>query len=293
MRAFCLSIHSTYQCAHSGACCTAGWPIAIESGGLKTRIPVTAEGACVFFDRDGGRLCAIQRDAGVEAMPTACRNFPRITLRDPRGIFVTLSHFCPTAARMLLTAEEIAIVEAPASISLGGHAEGLDATGVMPPLLRPGMLMDLEGYTAWEQAAIGVLNDRRYAPHEAVEIIAAATRDAGEWSPGRTTLASTIVAAFERARAAHRSADTREHPSFEHALKAFLSAHLFASWAAYEGEGLQAVVETVRTALDLVGTAFATDNEFIDSVRAADLRLRHHISGTPLTPDPFHLTPDP
>ena len=28
--AYCLSIHARYPCAHSGACCTAGWPIPVE-----------------------------------------------------------------------------------------------------------------------------------------------------------------------------------------------------------------------------------------------------------------------
>src|SRR5215204_5054161 len=159
MRAYCLSVHATYRCAHAGACCTAGWPIPIEPEKLRAVwglartagtpdddrfVPVAADGGCVFFDRADGRLCAIQRDAGVALMPDACRNFPRVTLRDARGIFITLSHFCPTAARLLLTSRDIAIVEAPPSLSLDGGAEGLDATAVMPPLLRRGMLMDLD-----------------------------------------------------------------------------------------------------------------------------------------------------
>ena len=35
--------------------------------------------------------------------------------------------------------------------------EGLDAREALPPLLRPGMLTDLEGYDAWERAAIALL----------------------------------------------------------------------------------------------------------------------------------------
>jgi hypothetical protein len=274
MRAFCLSIHANYQCAHSGACCTAGWPIAIESGGLKTILPVTADGACVFFDRDGGRLCAIQRDSGIERMPVACRNFPRVTLRDRRGVFITLSHYCPTAARLLLEAQDIAIVAAPASISLDGAAEGLDATTVMPPLLRPAMLMDLDGYTAWENAAIGVLNDRRYPARLALEVVATATTDVRNWTPGGETLAAAVGRAFDRARASHASGPGGQGP-YEHAVKSFLAAHLFASWAAYHDRGLMAVVKAVHLAFDLVDRQHRDDETFIESVRSADLHLRH------------------
>ena len=49
-------------------------------------------GACVFYDTDHDRLCSIQRDAGIELMPSACRNFPRVTLRDrARGIHHALA----------------------------------------------------------------------------------------------------------------------------------------------------------------------------------------------------------
>jgi hypothetical protein len=299
MGAFCLTFHARYACAQSGACCTAGWPIPIESERLKNlvrctagarggaadtpvnSIPIAADGACIFFDRHRGRLCAIQRDLGIEAMPTACRNFPRVSLRDPRGIFITLSHFCPTAARLLLHADDIAIVEAPPSLSLHGAVDGLDATTVMPPLLRPGMLMDFEGYTIWERAAIGVLNDRRYSARFAVDLIAQATQDASGWGPGGEPLASRIGTAFDRARSSPEPCqDTRQQP-YEHPVKAFLAAHLFASWAGYQGGGMKSIVDAVSTALDLVGTEFSNDNDFIDAARAADLRLRHSADSAP------------
>jgi hypothetical protein len=91
-------------------------------------------------------------------------------LSDSRGVFITLSHFCPTAAALLLDDREITIVEAPASLSLNGAVEGLDATGVLPPLLGPGMLTDADGYTAWEREAVGVFNDRRRTAQDALAI---------------------------------------------------------------------------------------------------------------------------
>jgi hypothetical protein len=299
MTAFCLSMHTGYRCAHSGFCCTAGWPIPIEAEqveALRERgvIPLNDaaypvilhqahpepasivgtkhDGACVFHD---GRLCVIHRDAGPALLPAACRNFPRVALRDPRGLFVTLSHFCPTAAGLLLTAGDISIVEAPASISLDGEVEGLDATSVMPPLLRHGMLMDLEGYDTWERLGIAVLNDARYSARRALTIISAATDDACDWRPGRGTLSIRITRAFEDARSMHAAIEQPMPSSFERALKAFLAAHLFANWTAYQGSDLSAVVESLESILALVGGEFSNEQSFIEAVRAADLRLRH------------------
>ena len=57
---------------------------------------------CVFFEPRRGNLCAIQRQMDHSHLPSACRHFPRVAVIDPRGTFVTLSHVCPTAARMLI-----------------------------------------------------------------------------------------------------------------------------------------------------------------------------------------------
>jgi Fe-S-cluster containining protein len=327
MRTSCLSIHAAYACEHSGACCRAPWPIPLEEAqvwrlraqglvpetgslpvrplespvnGMTLRLATGGNGACVFFDAEGGRLCRIHRQAGPDMLPSTCRAFPRIALRDARGLLITLSHYCPTAARLLLNAGDILIVHAPASLSLGGEIGGLDATAVLPPLLRPGMLMDLEGYAKWEQEAIAVLNDGLLTAQDAVGVIRAATRDTCQWQPGVETLAEQASRAFVRARAgvpqrgasaladapADRrrlgggwSAPRRDRAAgvsrLEHATKAFIAAHLFASWAAYQEGGLCAVVDAVEAALALVGTGHADDESFLSTVRAADLRLRH------------------
>lgn len=300
MRAYCLSFHANYACRHAGACCKAGWPIAIESDkvyALRTRglpksdtltpvqcgtahdphtlIPKTDDGACAFYDAHDG-LCAVHRDAGPELLPTACRNFPRVALRDSRGLFITLSHFCPTAAHLLLSNGPISIVDAPDSLSLGGEVEGLDATNVMPPLLRPDMLMDLAGYDAWERAGLAVLNEPARSARSALTVITAATEDACRWSPGRESLSARVCAAFKRARS------TLDHQRLQASnvvvdspLKRFLAAHLFASWAPYRpSASLMAVIESLERALSLTGE-HATDHDFIAAVREADLRLRH------------------
>ena len=212
-------------------------------------------------------------------------------------MFITLSHFCPTAAALLLDDRDITIVEAPASLSLDGAVEGLDATGVLPPLLRPGMLTDAEGYAAWEAEAIGVWNDRRYAAEDALAIVAAATDDVCGWRPGTETLATRARRAFDRARSAWDRPPALQTP-IEHAIKSFLAAHQFASWHAYQDGGLQAVVGAVETAFATFAEEHALRRRpagpdhsrtarapFISAVRAADFRLRH--SRTDVRPRPL------
>jgi hypothetical protein len=246
----------------------------------------TVGDACVFYEPDR-RRCAIHRQAGPATLPTACRNFPRITLTDRRGVFITLSHFCPTAAALLLEDRDITIVDAPASLSLNGAVEGLDATGVLPPLLGPGMLTDAEGYSAWERAAVGVFNDRRYTAEDALAILSAATEALCKWRPGAETLEARVHDAFDRARGGRDLSSSSDRPS-EQAIKSFLAAHLFASWHPYEDGGLPAAVRAVETAFVTLREELAPRLRsgralrlrsgrapFIAAVRAADFRLRH------------------
>ena len=306
-RHHCLSIHAGYACAHVGACCTAQWPIPAEQRLIDAvragRVPVsgapfetasaadgsrlsilatTVDGACVFFEPRAGRLCAVHRTVGPALLPSACRNFPRVALRDPRGVFVTLSHYCPTAARLLLLDQELAIVDAPARLTLDGEVEGLDATDVLPPLLRPGMLMSLDAYDMWEREAVATLNDRTLPPAAAVNAISMATATARDWRPGEGQLCGAIEDAFAGARKATPS--QRSVSRTEHAIKSFLAAHAFASWAAYQQGGLSAAAAAVQTALTELERVLATlrrdgsqdaDDTFMTAVRQTDFLLRH------------------
>jgi hypothetical protein len=170
-------------------------------------------------------------------------------------------------------------VNAPPSLSLNGGVEGLDATGVLPPLLGPGMLTDAEGYSAWEREAVGVFNDRRYTAENALTIISVATDAVCRWRPGAETLEARVHAAFDRARGARDLSSASDRPS-EHAIKSFLAAHLFASWHPYQDGGLQAAVRAVETAFVTLREELASRLRpgrapFIAAVRAADFRLRH------------------
>ena len=163
------------------------------------RDPVVArrpDGTCIFFNRDGRRLCIIHGVAGLDALPSACRHFPREILEDPRGSFISLSHYCPTAAALLLDADPsdaLTIVRAAPPLRIDGPIEGMDAVTALPPLLRPGVLSDLEGYDAWERGCLATLARPDLTYRRALGIIAAATDEIRKWSPGEESLATRVA----------------------------------------------------------------------------------------------------
>ena len=289
----CLSVHARYVCAHAGACCRATWPIPVEDRLLEPLravgivigpdrvVPARADGQCVFFEADAGRLCTIHRRAGASSLPSVCRHFPRVVVIDPRGASMTLSHFCPTAAGLLFPPTPLAIVEAPASLALDGQVEGLDATAVLPPLLSQGVLTDWEGYSAWEEAAVELFNVEGLGPEQAVERLKRATDKTCSWRPGREPLAAAVRRAFS-----DPALDERDHPDrwngFGRAVKAFLAAHTFASWEAYGPEGLRAIPRATRHALTVLAATLRqsgtiTRDTLVESFRATDWRLRHQV----------------
>src|SRR6187399_1245491 len=156
---FVLSFHAGYQCRGEGVCCTSGWPIPIEDDRAARVASALAEGrltaarpfarlhegelmlavvndACVFYRAGRDLGCGIQRALGHEALPLACRQFPRVSVRDPRGQSVTLSHYCPTAAAMLGRNGPATIVDSPAGFPADAEYVGLDASAGLPPRLR-------------------------------------------------------------------------------------------------------------------------------------------------------------
>jgi hypothetical protein len=270
-----------------------------------------AGGSCVFFDRDGGRLCAIHREAGVEALPSACRHFPRKILRDLRGTFISLSHFCPTAAAMLLARDPLQVVEAHPPLRLSEPIEGLDATDALPPLVRPGVLCDLEGYSAWEQASVATFARADLGYQDALDLVAAATEHIRDWNPGHGTLSERVHTAFLDARAeagADRHAQSRAletvgalaagsdlahvdrfeatwqelipfaPPRFDVAMKNYLAARVFANWIAYQGRGLRSIVEWLRTCAAIVRHQMVR--------RTLEFHASAHTTGAGLALDP-------
>jgi hypothetical protein len=351
---YSLSIHADYKCRHSGACCTADWDVPVElpvyrslderlrSGSL--RVAPTAEplppfivepdlpddaaamlertdrGECVFFERNS-HLCVVHRDAGESALPATCRHFPRLAVADSRGTFVTLSHFCPTAASMLFR-EDVAleIVAGPAAFPPADY-DGLTVTADdLPPLLSPSMLMDAPGYDAWEQHMV-----RRCAADQPPEsVLATLASDASRltnWRPGAGTLeefVKNLPEEFVSAPAPESLAgslrryddvvtaipdDLRPPPeregldeayaayvrpvwrSFRQPINRYLAAKAFASWTAYQGTGVAAIVRGLEAALALVrieasrqcrdGRRDLDRDLLLEAFRRADFALNH------------------
>ena len=239
MRYFWLNFHLPYTCRHSGACCTAGWPIPIEPDrvvalGRSGTLPQDEHGACVFHS---GR-CTV-----YPHRPMSCVHFPYVCLIDARGVRVTLSHYCPTAASLLFEHRgPIAIVEGPPPIAGLEIPEGLDARESLPPLRAPNVLMSYDEFSEWE----------------------------------RNELASLTPMSGDSA--------------FAPVIERFLAAKVFGNWAAYQGDGIPAIREAVRTAhrvlMDEIETACREAGRSLDAdvllraIRETDLRLLHRFDGS-------------
>lgn len=117
-------------------------------------VAVGADGHCMLHQPD---RCTVHGVLGRERLPSACRHFPRVCLIDPRGVFVTLLHYCPTAAWLLFDDRPVSVMEG-SDVGRGhGAPEGLDARETWPPLLTDRVLMDYDSYALWEAHAIDVL----------------------------------------------------------------------------------------------------------------------------------------
>lgn len=319
---YALSIHADYRCRHSGECCSTDWDVPIElpiyrsledavrrgrllaSPAAADVPPFTVEpdlpdgaaaifgrterGTCVFFD-DRSRLCIVHRDLGETALPATCRHFPRLAVRDARGTFVSLSHFCPTAAEMLFRDDvALEIVAEPPAFPPADY-EGLVVTAEdLPPLLQPRMLMDLDGYTAWERHMVARCAAVARTPES---VLATLERDAAlirTWAPGRDSLTQAIAALpgdfVDAAAPEALDVSLRRHadamaavpdelrpaadedrlgdayvafvraswPGFSAPLDRYLAAKAFATWTAYQGRGVATIVRGLDAALALV-----------------------------------------
>ena len=224
-------------------------------------------------------------------MPVACQQFPRIALRDRRGTFVTLSHFCPTAARLLLEASgSLDIVPTPVSLVASSDTlEGLDAIDELPPLLRPGLLTDLDAYAEWEARCLRVLASSSHSAEQALDRIEAATRRIMEWRPDDGLFSDAVRDAFPTnagpaVPAIWSAADDRERfelaraavpkglqaprapeeleaqwraasewwTEFARAARRFVAAHLFGTWVAYQGSSLLTIVRVLKIGLSVL-----------------------------------------
>lgn len=239
-----LSCHADYACRHSGVCCRAGWPLPVEDGvvsgidravadgrlatvdgqrvwflerrdapaGVAGTLRQGAAGACVFHrarDRaTGGRAahdCAVHAALGHEALPSTCQHFPRVCLVDDRGVRVSLSHVCPTAASMLVDdTRPVTIVPGPPAVPGRAVPEGLDARGQLPPRLSARVLADWDGLTAWEAHVVHTLagaDARGGRAEDALTWLAADAEVLSAWTPQAGSLAEAVTQLSSRVRA--------------------------------------------------------------------------------------------
>jgi Fe-S-cluster containining protein len=254
-----LAIHADYRCRSTGACCSSGWEIPIEpepeerigaglasgrlrvlrragsgtvSGwrrpraglphGARVALLQDPDGTCVFLDPES-RLCGVHRDAGADALPSACRHFPRAATLTPLGVSVTLSHYCPTAAALLFRAErDLEILEHPPAFPPSWPWEGLDARQALPPLLRPGVLMDWSSLERWERFCVSVLAEEGRGPEGALDVLSGAAEEARRWTPKRGAFGECFEGVLEGA-VGHGNAP--QGPAFPGAMrKGFKSA---------------------------------------------------------------------
>ena len=320
---YALSFHADYRCRHSGVCCSSDWDVPVELplyrsldealviGGLipaaaaadgdsaliveddlpedaAAMVARTAGGDCVFYHR-GSRLCVIHRDLGEARLPSTCRHFPRLAVHDRRGTFISLTHYCPTAAAALFRDDvPIEIVEAPPAFPPADY-EGLRVEpDAWPPLLHPRMLMDEAGYGAWERHMVSRCADEAIPPESVVatlrrdaRILRGYASGAGSLSdavaslptdsvavPPHAVLEPSLALRVEVIRAvpddlkpepdeqhlpdAYMDAVAPEWTRWDAPLKRYLAAKAFASWTAYQGRGLLTVARGLEAALALV-----------------------------------------
>lgn len=319
-----LSIHADYRCLRSGCCCSADWDVPVEApvfrsleaalaaGRLRVSAPAAAEGLqpfivepdlpgdaaamlertaggrCVFF-AEGPNACLVHQTLGEAALPATCRHFPRLALRDARGTFITLSHFCPTAAGLLFRDDRpLEIVANPPAFPDIAYEGLVVEPGDLPPLVSPRLLMDLEGYSAWERHMVARAAGTGRRPEAVVAALGRDARRLARWTPGDPPLAQAIAdlpgdapdeplpdrlhESLRRAREIRLAvpADLRPDPDeagledsyaahvrpawdgLRPPINRYLASKAFASWTAYQGRGIATIVRGLEAALALV-----------------------------------------
>jgi len=235
--------------------------------------------------------------------PKAVRNRPSARI-SPLGVSVTLSHYCPTASRLLFDAPDpLRIVEAPPAFPPSWPFEGLDARDSLPPLLRPGVLASWPALERWEEHAVAALADDACSPEEAVARLADDAERARTWQPERggfealfdealagsrapslalaldplaawDLVASTVSPGHPRpqrpASAAARPAGVAASEA-QRAVRRWLAARAFASWLPLQGSGLRTTALGLAVALAVLRAEETRDAQSTATDEAARL----------------------
>jgi hypothetical protein len=192
----------------------------------------------------------------------------------PLGASVTLSAFCPTAASLLFAPGAFSIVEAVDRAGL----EGLDARDVLPPLLRPGMLMDWPSVARWEELAIATLSNHRGDPGMAIDrITRASERVCAQWTPADGPLADALTRAFAPTGPSGPIEPAEPIEPIEPAVARFLATHAFACWPMYDGRGIRGALDWLLNARTALDDERRSCPDLKEAFRRADLLLRHRV----------------
>lgn len=295
MPTFWLNFHLAYACRHSGACCSSGWAIPVERDRIipirnlagqaadswllsapnapddvAGTLALQATGHCVFHGATG---CGV-----YASRPASCSHFPFVCLVDQRGVHVTLSHYCPTAAALLFAPEEpIEIVEGPSPVAGLEIPEGLDARESLPPLELPDRLMTWETFSQWERVEMG---KEATAPSmvDAIRLFERArfaVPAPWSWADAPVELERQWPALVAPA-----------WPGFAQVVHRYRAAKVFASWATHADEGLIAALRVadiadavlrVETVRQCVTAGRTLDAELLkQAIRQSDLLLVHY-----------------
>lgn len=295
VKTFWLNFHLAYACQHSGACCTSGWPIPVEPDrvipirSLAARrdeewlVPAVAAPADVAgtLALQANGHCVFHGDTGCgvyASRPASCVHFPYVCLIDQRGVHVTLSHYCPTAASLLFApAGPTEIVEGPSPVAGFDLPEGLDARESLPPLRSPDRLMTWEAFSNWERAEVGRAPTAPSMAEAAVlfEHARFAVPVPWSWAPAPTDPAANWAALVAPAWA-----------SFAGVAQRYRAARVFASWSAHAEDGLAAVLRAaaiadavlrVETIRQCVSAGRVLDADLLtQAIRQSDLLLVHY-----------------
>lgn len=332
MTTFWLNFHVGYACRRSGACCSSGWPIPVERDRVipirhltgRDRddwlVPVTnappevagtlavrTNGECTFFrvptgsalptgsvPPTGGAL-PTHEGCGVYAVrPSSCVHFPYVCLIDARGVHVTLSHYCPTAASMLFDdCGPVAIVEGPPPVVGLVVPEGLDARESFPPAFAKATaggpnaarlrLMSWHELDEWERGAVARSSGDAEPP--AIALF--------EWARAAVPAPLAWPAAPDDLDRVWTERVAASWPDFTRVVARYRAAKVFASWATYLGDGPAAVLRladiadavlVVEAARQCLAAGRALDAELLkQAIRQADLLLVHYADGRVLS----------
>ena len=184
---------------------------------------------------------------------------------------------------MLLQQGPVTITEAGPPLALEDPIDGLDAREALPPLVRPGLLADMDGYAVWEEAVVQTFLQSSDTA-AALTTIEQATERVREWRPAEGPMTRAVTEAFTRRMVSPAIAPlsrsfaivkelTGPNPLMDAPddfavewrriqedvgdvlrgpVSRYLAACAFGNWIAYRGQGLRSIVAWLRACHDVL-----------------------------------------